>query len=154
MFTVFLLRICVYCIDWSCYFFHIINVCHDLFNELCKYIMYNYRLMLISICWCISCCKIDDWHHNICDICVYCMILFNFWIFFEYFQDYKCSSPIGRFDFRLIFSTLLIEIGFRVVSFLLLKFHLIRFLHLYHCQLVFWFLWLVYKCLYCISVIY
>ena len=88
MFTVFILRICVYGITWYCNFFYIINVCHDSFDELCKYIMYNCQLMLTSICWCMSCCKIDDWLHYICDICVYCMILFNFWISFEYFQDY------------------------------------------------------------------
>ena len=58
-------------------FFYIINVCHNLFKELCKYIMYDCRLMLISICWCMSCCKHDDWHQKICDICVYCMILLS-----------------------------------------------------------------------------
>ena len=75
MFTVFLLRICVYGIAWFCYFSLIINIFYDLFNELCKYIMYNCRLILITICWCMSCCKYDNWYHNICDICVYCMIL-------------------------------------------------------------------------------
>ena len=88
MFIVFILHTCVYGIAWFCRFFYIINVCHDFFNELCKYIMYNCRLMLISICWYMSCCKIDDWHHNTCDICAYCMILFDFWISLEYFQDY------------------------------------------------------------------
>ena len=38
-------------------FFYIINVFHNLFKELCKYIMYDCRLMMISICWCMSCCK-------------------------------------------------------------------------------------------------
>ena len=82
MFTIFILHTCVYGITWFCPFFYIANVCHDFFNELCKYIIYNCRLMLISICWCMSCCKIDDWHHFICDMCVYCMILFDFWISF------------------------------------------------------------------------
>ena len=57
------------------FFSLIINICYDLFNELCKYIMYNCRLILFSICWCMSCCKYDNWYHNICDICVYHMIL-------------------------------------------------------------------------------
>ena len=86
MFTVFILHTCVYGIAWFCRFFYIINVFHDFFNELCKYIIYNCRLMLISICWYMSCCKIDDWHHNTCDICAYCMILFDFLNFFGIFS--------------------------------------------------------------------
>ena len=49
IFTVFMLCECVYDIFLSCHFFYSIYVCHDLFNELCRYIMYNCRLKIVLI---------------------------------------------------------------------------------------------------------
>ena len=88
----------VYSISTShvCLWYHSVL---SLFSTLLMFVMIsfmNYANILYIIvdlcwfrfCWCMSYCKIDDWHHNICDICVHCMILFNLWISFEYFQDY------------------------------------------------------------------
>ena len=51
--SIYAMRMCLWYL-WSCHFLYNIYVCHDFFNELCKYIMYNCRLMLVLICWYMS----------------------------------------------------------------------------------------------------
>ena len=73
-------------------------VCHDFFNELCKYIIYNYWLILVLTCWYMSCYKCGV----VINIYIYMIYVFTVWscsnseFLFEYCQDYSHSRIIGN----------------------------------------------------------
>ena len=97
----FLLSICVYGIAWFCYFFHIINVFHNFFDELCEYILCIYWLILMSIL--LMDVMLCNWWLTSKHMWYMWLLynLVNFWTSFEYLQDYSCSSPIGRIWFQV-----------------------------------------------------
>ena len=108
-----------------------------------------------------SCCELDDWHHSICDILWLLCGLVNVWIYFEYFQEYSCSSSIGRIwlQVNVLFGPnrdRIVE-NILIVAFLLfLKIFWARTLYLHQWQVIFCFIYIWSRTLYlyCISVIH
>ena len=61
--------------------------CHYFFEELCKYIMFNCRLILVLTCWYMSRSRFDVIIMMYVIYLLTVLFYLNFWISFEYLQD-------------------------------------------------------------------
>ena len=77
--------------------------CHYFFKELCKYIMFNCRLMLVLTCWYMSRSRFDVIIMMYVIYLLTVLFYLNFWISVEYLQDSLHCSIICKLISVLMF---------------------------------------------------